>query len=453
MQELLNYQADRIEAILAAQGLDIRVVGGVVGPRLVVFHAVKPATVRLSAVMRMDEEIALGLGAPTCRIARNGYFINIEIPRCDPSTGSGHRPATVRLLNLMPKAPQRFTATPVIGVDEEGTPLLLRLPSPDVGHVLICGTTGSGKTELARAMIACLAMNNHLGQVQLVLIDPKRRGYTPFARLPHLLLPVIHDEDQALGALAWLMEEMEHRDEEGRNAPRLIVFIDELADLMLASSSRRRIGMLASQAELEHVLTRLTQRGREAGIHVVACTQKPTAAVIGSLIKSNFPVRIVGSVPDASDAAVATGISGTGAERLLGRGDFLVVAKGQVTRMQAAYISETEIAEVITQLRAGNEWTAEEATSLKSKIIQLAHRLKPQEPPVAEQIREDYLAGMSQRQLEEKYFGFTGGSAYRQVKKALRELGSVGAWGQRSRRARGREESPLHPSNSAPLLR
>jgi len=209
MQELLNYQADRIEAILATQGLDIRVVGGVVGPRLVVFHAVKPATVRLSAVMRMDEEIALDLGAPTCRIARNGYFINIEIPRRDP--------ATVRLLSLVtsaalstglssaegltPKVLRRFVATPVIGVDEEGTPLLLRLPSPDVGHVLICGTTGSGKTELARAMIAGLAMNNHLGQVQLVLIDPKRRGYAPFAGLPHLLLPVIHDEDQALGAL------------------------------------------------------------------------------------------------------------------------------------------------------------------------------------------------------------------------------------------------------------
>jgi S-DNA-T family DNA segregation ATPase FtsK/SpoIIIE len=404
MRELLNYQANRIEAILAAQGLDVRVVGGVVGPRLVVFHATKPATVKLSAVMRMDEEIALGLGAPTCRIARNGYYLNIEIPRRDP--------AAVRLMSLNSKAPRRFTTTPVIGVDEEGVTLFLRLPSPDVGHVLICGTTGSGKTELARAMIAGLAMNNPLREVQLILIDPKRRGYAPFAQLPHLLLPVIHDEDEALGALAWLVEEMERRDQEGCNAPRLIVFIDELADLMLAS-----------QAKLEHVLTRLTQRGREAGIHIVACTQKPTAAVIGSLIKSNFPVRIVGSVPDASDAAVATGISGTGAERLLGRGDFLVVAKGQVTRMQAAYISEAEIAEVISKLGVGNQWTGgEEATSLKSKILQLADRLKPGEPPVAEQIREDYLAGMSQRQLEKKYFGFTGGSAYCQVKKALEGL-------------------------------
>ena len=105
MRELLNYQANRIEAILAAQGLDVRVVGGVVGPRLVVFHATKPATVKLSAVMRMDEEIALGLGAPTCRIARNGYYLNIEIPR--------RNPATVRLLSLNSKGcSPGFCSTP-----------------------------------------------------------------------------------------------------------------------------------------------------------------------------------------------------------------------------------------------------------------------------------------------------------------------------------------------------
>ena len=169
--------------------------------------------------------------------------------------------------------------------------------------------------------------------------------------------------------------------------------------------------MLASQAELEHVLTRLTQRGREAGIHVVACTQKPTAAVIGSLIKSNFPVRIVGSVPDASDAAVATGISGTGAERLLGRGDFLVVAKGQVTRMQAAYISETEIAEVITQLRARGWHTSEqERPSLKEMIIDFVKNRRDGRGSVPSQRKgghnrkppTDEMIDFAYRQLQEK---------------------------------------------------
>jgi len=111
--------------------------------------------------------------------------------------------------------------------------------------------------------------------------------------------------------------------------------------------------MLVSGREVEHLLTRLAQRGRGAAIHLVACTQKPTAAVIGSLVKSNFPVRLVGSVPSPEDAKVASGLAGTGAERLMGRGDFLLVVKGQVVRFQGAFISEEEIRELVAQRRRG----------------------------------------------------------------------------------------------------
>jgi S-DNA-T family DNA segregation ATPase FtsK/SpoIIIE len=104
---------------------------------------------------------------------------------------------------------------------------------------------------------------------------------------------------------------------------------------------------------MEMALTRLTQRGREAGLHLVACTQKPAAAVIGGLVKSNFPVRLVGSVASPEDAKVATGLAGTGAERLLGQGDFLVVAKGQSTRMQSAYLELEEVRELVEALQAG----------------------------------------------------------------------------------------------------
>ena len=121
---------------------------------------------------------------------------------------------------------------------------------------------------------------------------------------------------------------------------------------------------------MERVLTRLLQRGRQAGVHVVGCTQKPMAAVIGSLVKSNFPVRLVGSVTSPEDAKVAAGIAGTGAEKLLGRGDFLVVAKGQVLRLQAAYVSAREIQEMVTRLREGGRrsrrWM-EEATGTEGK--------------------------------------------------------------------------------------
>jgi len=346
VDEFLNDQANRIERVLAAQGLQVRVVGGTVGPRLVVFQAVKPASVKLSAVMRMDEEIALGLGVPACRIARNGRYLTIEIPRRDPEV--------VHLLGLLDRLPPPARGTGgagvVVGVDEEGTPLVLPLGSPNIGHVLICGTTGSGKTALARAMIAGLATGHAVYELSLVLIDPKRRGYVPFAGLPHLAHPVIHEPEEALGALAWAVEDLERRDREGvspstssgRGSPRMVIFIDELADLMQTAGE-----------EVEASLTRLVQRGREAGVHVVACTQKPTAAVIGSLVKANFPCRIVGRVTDTNDAYVASGISGTGAERLLGKGDFLVVAGGDVVRMQGAYISEAEVRDLVTRLRGG----------------------------------------------------------------------------------------------------
>jgi S-DNA-T family DNA segregation ATPase FtsK/SpoIIIE len=131
------------------------------------------------------------------------------------------------------------------------------------------------------------------------------------------------------------------RDGEGRCEPRIVVVLDELADLVQSGGK-----------ELEGVLTRLTQRGREAGIHLVACTQKPTAESIGSLVKSNFPLRLVGAVASAEDAKVASGLPGTGAERLLGQGDFLLVVKGESTRLQAAYVDPEQMEGVVAQLRA-----------------------------------------------------------------------------------------------------
>jgi S-DNA-T family DNA segregation ATPase FtsK/SpoIIIE len=216
-------------------------------------------------------------------------------------------------------------------------------------------------------------MHNRLGEVQMVLIDPKGRGLVPFAGLPHLLHPLVREVWEALYCLRNLVTEMERRDREGISEPKLMVFVDELADLMLVSGR-----------DMERVLTRLLQRGREAGVHVVGCTQKPTAKVIGSLVKSNFPVRLVGSVTSPEDAKVAAGIAGTGAERLLGRGDFLVVAKGQVLRLQAAYVSVGEIQEMVTRLQEGGRrsrrWM-EEATGTEGKTevslkARLASRLR-----------------------------------------------------------------------------
>jgi S-DNA-T family DNA segregation ATPase FtsK/SpoIIIE len=341
MRRVLHFQADRIEMVLASHKVPARVTGGIVTPRLVRYHLTTPLGVRMRKVAGLSEEIALSLGASSCRVHRHQGQVEVEVPRAKGKVV----PLLPLCQRLVARGPDMIPPhTAVLGLDQEGVPLLLRLPSPNVAHVLIAGTTGSGKTALARTIVASLALNNSQRSLQLVLIDPKGRGFLPFEGLPHLLVPVVTRVDEALSLLQRLVAEMERRDAEGRSEPRLVVALDELADLVQVGGR-----------EMEAALTRLTQRGREAGIHLVACTQKPTATVIGGLVKSNFPVRIVGSVASPEDAKVATGIGGTGAERLLGQGDFLVVAKGQVTRMQAAYVGVGVVQELVSRLGAGSK--------------------------------------------------------------------------------------------------
>ncbi len=338
VEQILEYQADQIELVLHSHKVPVQVTGGMVTPRWVRYQAIPQLASKVSRIIGLSEEVALHLGAPSVRIARQGPSLQIEVPRADPQS--------VHLLQLSQKTGQIPRQSAILGLDETGVPLILRLSSPEVAHVLVAGTTGSGKTALARSMALSLAMHNRLGAVQMIFIDPKRNGFAPFAHgttsggLPHMLRPIIDDVHQAVFLLGELVSEMVRRDHENISEPRLSIFIDEVADLMEQGGKA-----------MDRLMTRLTQRGRSAGIHLVACTQKPLAATIGSLTRSNFPVRLVGSVASADDAKIAAGIKGTGAEKLLGRGDFLLVMKGQVTRFQAAFTSEVEISQVVEQLQ------------------------------------------------------------------------------------------------------
>ena len=363
----LEYQADRLEATLASHKVRTRVAGGTVTPRFVRFDLLPEPGTRIQRIAALAEEMALSLNASTCRVFRRGGRVQVEVPREDPRQ--------VRFAPLCARLRQIPACTALLGLDEEGVPVLLRLPSADVAHVLISGNTGSGKTVLARTMALSLAMHNHPREVQLVLIDPKRRGFGMLGELPHLLTPPIHEPGRAGRVLARLVEDMEQRDRYGRSTPRIVVFIDELADLMMVGGG-----------EVDGPLTRLAQRGREAGIHLVACTQRPAASVIGGLVKSNFPVRVVGSVASAEDAKVAAGLPKTGAERLLGKGDFLVVARGEQLRVQGAYASASEIRRAVARMcrqpsgggsvRGGVGGRAADVTRRVSATArQLAHRL------------------------------------------------------------------------------
>lgn len=325
---VLDAQADRIEALLSLHKAQGRVIRGVVGPRFIQFQVIPSSTVKVTKYVSLSEELAAALGCSRVRVYREGSLVNIEVSRDNGEP--------VRLLPLCDSLDgQAPPATAILGLDEKGSPLLLRLTSSKVVHVLIAGTTGSGKTALARTVLASLALNNEPEDLRFVLVDPKGRGFGMLQRLPHVMGPVVSDATEAIELLKRAVGEMELRDKAGTNRPVIVVAVDELADLMQAGGK-----------QVEALLTRLAQRGREAGIHLVACTQKPSASLIGSAMKANFPVRLVGMVASKDEARYATGIPDSGAEHLGGKGDFLLVAGGDALRFQAAWMGPQEYDEI-----------------------------------------------------------------------------------------------------------
>jgi len=359
-KRLLNFQADKIEMVLAAHRAPARVWGGRLTPRTIQFHLAPAAQTKLAKLETLTEEVALALGTSSARLTRTNGTLSLEVPRTDSRF--------VSLAELTQRLERddglhralACAGTAILGIDAEGVPLLLRLASPDVAHVLIAGTTGSGKTELARTLIASLVMHQKPRDLQLALFDPKAHGFASFARAPHLLFPIVSDPDEMLGRLGYLVAEMERRDRDRIERPRIVIVVDELADVLQSCGP-----------EVEGLLTRLVQRGRSAGLSVVACTQKPTAHAVGTLMRANFPVRLVGRVTSADDARVAAGIGGTGAEKLAGRGDFLLIAGGQVIRFQAAQMQARDLAVTVTPRDApGTE------ESLSARMLGKLRRIK-----------------------------------------------------------------------------
>jgi len=320
MRTKLEFMADRIETVLALHETPARVTGGTVTPRWVRFQVLPAVGAKISKIKGLGEELAAALDVPNCRVSRRGAAVAVEIPRDDPQP--------VRLLPLYRQLDTIPRVTATLGLAEDGAPLLIRLPSPDVGHVLVTGDSGAGKTTLLQTMILSLAMANPVSDLNFVLVDLKGRSFRPLARLPHLARPIIEDAGEAAEAVRSLTRLMEQRNSNGHNThATTVLVIDELSYLHPSAMS---------------MLTCLAQRGRQTDIHIIAATQSP-------ILASNFPVRLVGKIADASSARAATGWSGTGAERLMGRGDFLAVAEGRVIRFQVAHVSTSEIQEAVTR--------------------------------------------------------------------------------------------------------
>ncbi len=362
----LEETARRIEEVLAEFGVPVRVVGVQVGPTVIQF-AVEPGyiertapegevqrqRVRVARIVALRRDLALALAVKRLRIQApvpGRPYVGIEIPN--------PKAARVRLRPLLasPEFRQLQGSLAVaVGRNVAGDVVVADLAT--MPHLLIAGTTGSGKSVFLKALLLCLVMQHTPETLRLILIDPKRVELTQLQELPHLLGPVEVEPQRIQGVLQWVVAEMQrryrlfektrvrdiqayHRLQERGRAPEpmpfLVVVIDELADLMTQAPE-----------QTEFALVRLAQLARATGIHLVVATQRPSVDVVTGLIKANFPARIAFQVASSVDSRVI--LDQPGAEALLGRGDMLFLPPDAPAplRVQGPYVSEEEIRRVV----------------------------------------------------------------------------------------------------------
>lgn len=357
-KEELDETKERLQGTLHEFGLSSRVVDYVSGPLVTTFRIEMGEGERVSKIKNLEDDIALTLAAEKVRIfapIRGTSYVGIEIPNS--------RRANVHLGDVLPYA----TGGPLevaIGRDSAGKPVVADIAK--MPHMLVAGTTGSGKSVMINSMVMSLLMRSTPKQVRLIMIDPKRVEFSCYNGLPHLYVPVVTDPRQAASALQWAVSEMERRlkvferagarnikvynqmcttgklsemDNPPEPMPYIVVVIDELSDLMMTAGK-----------DVEASIVRIAQLARAAGIHLVIATQRPSANVVTGLIKSNIDSRVALKVSSGIDSRVI--LDETGAERLLGNGDMLFKDRGLAPRrVLGCYTSDDEIESVVSFIR------------------------------------------------------------------------------------------------------
>ncbi len=362
-QEVIRQQVRIIEETLTSLGAPVKVKeinrGPVVTqfgvePLFVANSRGKETRVKVSKIASLADDLALALSAKTIRIQApvpNKGLVGIEVPN--------EEVALVALRDIIESEAWERVSSPLrlaLGQDVSGAPYVTDLRA--MPHLLIAGTTGSGKSVCINAILTALLLQNTPDDLKLLMVDPKRVELTPYNGIPHLLVPVVVDMERVVGALNWVLREMDGRYRqfasvgardivdynervvparpEMKRMPYIIVVVDELADLM----------MLAPQ-ETERAICRLAQMARATGIHLIIATQRPSVDVVTGLIKANFPARIAFAVASSVDSRVILDMPG--AERLLGRGDMLFMAPDspQPIRLQGAFVSDAELRRLI----------------------------------------------------------------------------------------------------------
>ena len=340
-----------------------------VEPQFLEMRGGKRTKVKVGKIASLADDLALALAAHSVRVQApvpgKGY-VGIEVPNVAT--------ALVSLRDLMESNDFRKIKSSIrigLGQNVAGQPACTDLSK--MPHLLVAGTTGSGKSVCVNAIIACLLLENTPEELKFVMVDPKRVELTGYNGIPHLVAPVVVEMDRVIGVLQWAIREMENRykrfaeigarniveynkkmGRKKRNKlPFIVIVIDELADLMMLSPE-----------ETERGISRLAQMARATGMHMIIATQRPSVDVVTGLIKANFPARIAFAVASSTDSRVI--LDSTGAERLLGKGDMLFQSPDAAApvRLQGCYVSEDELERLIDYWKTARRYnliTADEA--------------------------------------------------------------------------------------------
>jgi DNA segregation ATPase FtsK/SpoIIIE, S-DNA-T family len=363
----IQFCMDRIETTLRNFGIDVQMDEVSVGPT-VTQYTFKPADgIKLTRITTLSNDLALALAAHPIRIEApipGKSLVGIEVPNATPAM------VTLRSILESPGFKQRKTnLTMALGKDVSGKCWSADLTG--MPHLLVAGATGSGKSVCLNTIILSYLYQNNPDMLRFIMVDPKRVEFTVYNGIPHLLTPVITDVTKTVNALRWAIQEMDKRFDilskagkrniaaynlEAENKmPYIVIVIDELADLMVSASS-----------EIETSIIRLTQMARAVGIHLIVATQRPSVDVITGLIKANIPARVAFSVASSMDSR--TILDCTGAEKLIGKGDMLLMTAdmSKPRRLQGAYVSDDEIKKVATFLqKVGGEPEYDDSVTTK----------------------------------------------------------------------------------------
>ncbi len=370
----LRNNSRRLAQTITSFGVDAKPGDVVHGPSVTRYEFTLDQGVKLSKLTNLADDIALALGSGGVRIApipNKSSVVGIEVP---------NRVVTaVRIRDVIDSrafAEHKSRVAFAVGKDIGGNCIvgdIAKLP-----HVLIAGTTGSGKSVCTNSLIVSLLYKSTPEEVRFIMVDPKMVELAPYNGIPHLLIPVVTDPKKAAGALQWAVYEMmkryklfsengvkdlagfnalAQRNEELKKMPTVVVVIDELADLMLVAAK-----------EVEESICRVAQMGRAAGMHLVIATQRPSSDVITGLMKANIPSRIAFAVASSLESRII--LDTTGAEKLVGKGDMLYapLGAGKPTRVQGCFITPEEIERVVDYVKQSGE--AEYSQDVMDKIEQ-----------------------------------------------------------------------------------